>query len=323
MRVSRSGGWMSVVRPHSNRVRRRSSSVSRRFGARSGGDDDLLVGVVERVEGVEELFLGAFLALEELDVVDQQHVDVAVAALEGDLAVVAERVDEVVGELFAGDVPHPDPGEESLRVVADAVQQVGLAQTRVSPDEERVVGNGGSLCDRHGRRVREPVGRPDDERLEVVLLVQTGLGGAGRRRIASNRVGRPDFGHRGQRVGLLVDVVVVGIVLGLAVYAVDVPVEGAVQVSECGNAARRRIGSLILIEAVELGAGCGRGTLAHRHRQGDGQLHPVGQGSRDRLAQRPFDSVPGEAGRRRDQRRCADQADQIGDREPRPLMGSQ
>ena len=93
------------------------------------GDDDLLVGVVERVEGVEELLLGAFLALQELDVVDQQHVDVAVPALEGHLPVVTQRVDEVVGELLAGDVPHPHAREQPLRVVADAVQQVGLAQS--------------------------------------------------------------------------------------------------------------------------------------------------------------------------------------------------
>jgi hypothetical protein len=35
MRVSSSGGWMSVISPHSNRVRIRSSRVSRRFGGRS------------------------------------------------------------------------------------------------------------------------------------------------------------------------------------------------------------------------------------------------------------------------------------------------
>ena len=35
MRVSRSGGWMSVMSPHSNRERRRSSSVAISFGGRS------------------------------------------------------------------------------------------------------------------------------------------------------------------------------------------------------------------------------------------------------------------------------------------------
>src|SRR6476661_8142084 len=46
------------------------------------GEDQLAAAFVERVEGVEELVLGVPLALEELDVVDQQHVEVAVAALE-------------------------------------------------------------------------------------------------------------------------------------------------------------------------------------------------------------------------------------------------
>ena len=47
-----------------------------------GGDDDLLVRVVQRVEGVEELLLRLHLAGQELDVVDEEHVDVAVDGLE-------------------------------------------------------------------------------------------------------------------------------------------------------------------------------------------------------------------------------------------------
>ena len=43
-------------------------------GVAVGGQHDLLVGLVERVEGVEELLLEALLALHELDVVDQQDV---------------------------------------------------------------------------------------------------------------------------------------------------------------------------------------------------------------------------------------------------------
>ena len=35
MRVSRSGGWMSVISPHSKRERSRSSSVAISFGGRS------------------------------------------------------------------------------------------------------------------------------------------------------------------------------------------------------------------------------------------------------------------------------------------------
>ena len=47
-------------------------------------EDDLLMAVEEGVEGVEEFLLRALLAGEELDVVDQQHVRLAVALAEFD-----------------------------------------------------------------------------------------------------------------------------------------------------------------------------------------------------------------------------------------------
>lgn len=46
-------------------------------------DHDLLVVVVQRVERVEERLLRLGTALEELDVVDQEDVDIAVPGLEG------------------------------------------------------------------------------------------------------------------------------------------------------------------------------------------------------------------------------------------------
>ena len=106
MRVSRSGGWMSVISPHSNRERSRASSVAISFGGRSEREDDLAAGLVERVEGVEELLLDPLLVLEELHVVDQQQVVVAVALLEALDPLVAERVDEVVHERLARHVAH-------------------------------------------------------------------------------------------------------------------------------------------------------------------------------------------------------------------------
>ncbi len=106
---------------------------------------------------MEELFLDALFAFDELDVIDEQHVDIAVAALEGDPAVVAQRVDEIVGEFFGGDVLDPHTREQSLRVVAGRVQQVGLAEAGLAPDEKRVVGAGGCFGDRQGGGVREPV----------------------------------------------------------------------------------------------------------------------------------------------------------------------
>ena len=56
---------------------------------------------MQGVEGVEELLNRRLLVLEELDVVDEEDVVLAVAALEaGDAARVAHGVDEVVGEFL-------------------------------------------------------------------------------------------------------------------------------------------------------------------------------------------------------------------------------
>ena len=81
---------MSVIRPHSNRDRSRSSRVCDVARPAVGAHHDLAAGLVERVEGVEELLLDPLLVLEELDVVDQEDVVGAVALLEALDALVAE-----------------------------------------------------------------------------------------------------------------------------------------------------------------------------------------------------------------------------------------
>ena len=81
-RVSNSGGWMSVSRPHSKRVRSRSSRVAMALGGRSEDSTSWLPRAVERVEGVEELLLEPLVVLHELHVVDEEQVDLPVAALE-------------------------------------------------------------------------------------------------------------------------------------------------------------------------------------------------------------------------------------------------
>ena len=200
-------GDQAPLEPRPQPVLQRLEALGRPVGA----DDDLLVRVVEGVEGVEELFLRTFFALQELDVVDEQDVDVAVAPLEGDLAVVAQRVDEVVRELFGRDVPDAHAGEEPLRVVADRVQQVRLAEPGLAPDEEGVVRAGRRFGDGDRGRVREAVGRADDERVEGVLLVQLRLRRLRLRRrgvrLAGDRLPgerRPDLVDGGERFALFV-----------------------------------------------------------------------------------------------------------------------
>ena len=109
---------------------------------------------------------------EELDVVDQQHVDVAELVAEAGHLVVAQRVDHLVGELFAGDVADGRLGLAALDLVADGVHQVGLAHADAAVEEERVVGLGRTLRDRLAGGVGELVAAADDEGVEGVARIQ-------------------------------------------------------------------------------------------------------------------------------------------------------
>ena len=137
-----------------------------------GGEDQLAAGLIERVEGVEELLFGGGLALEELDVVDQQHVDVAVGGLEGLGAGAAQGRDELVGERLGGRVADAEAGSVVVEVVGDRREQVGLAEPGRPVEEERVVGLRRCLGDGQGGAVGESVAGADHEALEGVARVQ-------------------------------------------------------------------------------------------------------------------------------------------------------
>ena len=171
IRVSRSGAVRSAIRPHSNRLRSRSSRVRIAFGGRSERQHDLLAVLVDRVERVEELLLGPLLVGDELDVVDEEQVDPPVAGAElVDLALL-DRGDELVRELLGRGVDDALARELGDDLVADGVHQVGLAEAHAAVQEERVVGMAGPLGDRQAGGVGEPVGRADDEVRERVARV--------------------------------------------------------------------------------------------------------------------------------------------------------
>jgi hypothetical protein len=91
-----------------------------------GGEDDLLALLVERVERMEELLLRPLAAGEELDVVEDEHVDLAEAVLEGLHPVAAQGRDELVHERVGREVRDAPCGilvEERMR---DGADEVGL-----------------------------------------------------------------------------------------------------------------------------------------------------------------------------------------------------
>ena len=95
-------------------------------GVAVGADDDLFAFLLEVVEGVEELFLGFFFAFDELDVVNDKDIDVAVLLGEvGDF--LADGVDVVAVESLDGDVFDAGFGVFAGDFVADGLNEVSFA----------------------------------------------------------------------------------------------------------------------------------------------------------------------------------------------------
>jgi len=61
---------------------------------------------MQRVEGMEQLFLQSVLSFEELNVIDQQHVVLAVAALELGGGAISNRINELAHQRFRCYVAH-------------------------------------------------------------------------------------------------------------------------------------------------------------------------------------------------------------------------
>ncbi len=123
------------------------------------------------VEGVEELFLCAFLRPQGLNVVDQQHVRSAVPGSQLGHAFVLDSGDHFIRETLAGGVDDAHAAARHQRP-ADCMHQMGLAHSHAAIYEQRVVA--ARRVDRNGlrRRVRELIARPHDERVEREMRIQ-------------------------------------------------------------------------------------------------------------------------------------------------------
>ena len=70
---------------------------------------------------MEEFFLGALGASDELNIVDHQHVHVAETVAEGRHALEADGSDHFIGEFFGADVGEAQRGIAALERVADGL----------------------------------------------------------------------------------------------------------------------------------------------------------------------------------------------------------
>jgi hypothetical protein len=78
-----------------------------------------------------------------LDIIDEQDVYAAIFVSEVLASPLPDSADELVSELFSGDIHHtwPDP----YRLPADGVQEVSLPQPRAAVNEQRVIAISGIL----------------------------------------------------------------------------------------------------------------------------------------------------------------------------------
>ena len=115
-----------------------------------------------------------------------------------------QRGDEVVREGLGGRAAHAQAAAVRGDVVADRVQEVGLAEAGRAVEKQRVVGLAGQLGDGERGRVGEAVGVADDELVERELRMKLALVAGGRRgpaarlgrRGGDRRVGRDDVDLR-------------------------------------------------------------------------------------------------------------------------------
>jgi len=135
-------------------------------------EHELAAGLVQGVEGVEELLFGLQLVGQELDIVDEEDVGAAEAVAEAGGVVGAQGADEVAREVLDGGIADAQPVAVDLHVVADRLEEVGLSEPRRAVDEERVVGVSRHFRHRERRCVGEPIAVADHELSKRVLGVE-------------------------------------------------------------------------------------------------------------------------------------------------------
>src|SRR5689334_5590371 len=90
------------------------------------GQDDLSTSLVQGVEGVEELFLGRFLSLQKLHVINEKEVCLAIATTEILGGAFPDCSDHLVGELLG-----PDERDANVRLPLHDGMCDGLHQMRL------------------------------------------------------------------------------------------------------------------------------------------------------------------------------------------------
>jgi hypothetical protein len=169
------------------------------------------------VEGVEELFLGPLSSGQIVDVIHEQHIDAAIFLPEIQNLSVLEMVDQVIHELFRGDIQDLETTIVFEDMVSDGVHEMSFTQAGTAVDIKRIVGLGGIF--HHGRSggMRELVAGAHHKVFKGVIGIEVGIEEGAVFRTAL--IGRSP--HKGRR-GVFKDVFdVIHLVIKLAGTAID------------------------------------------------------------------------------------------------------
>ena len=138
---------------------------------------------------MEKFLLRPLFPREELNVVDQEHVDVSIAPSQFHHFVVANRVDDFIGELLGRDVRDSEVAFLHDEI-ADGIEEVCFAQANAPVNKERVIGKRRRFGDFETCRMSKLVTGPHHKILEGIFRIRhlslyAGLLGSGRQFVGS------------------------------------------------------------------------------------------------------------------------------------------
>ena len=139
-----------------------------------GRNDHLAVLIHQGIEGMEEFFLCAVLAGDELDIVDHQDIDRTELLLEGDGVPETQGPDELIHEFFGRQVNDPLLGLGLADVPRDRVHEMGLAEPDAAIEEKRIIGRDVGFRDAARGGKGKFVRLADDEILEGKSEIKRG-----------------------------------------------------------------------------------------------------------------------------------------------------
>ena len=112
---------------------------------------------------MEELLLGGILAVDELHVIDHQHVHRAEQILKRHGVLEPQRADELVHELFGGKVDHTPAGGALADIPGQGMHEMGLAEPHPAIEKQRIKGHLVGFRHAAGGGEGQLVGLADDE----------------------------------------------------------------------------------------------------------------------------------------------------------------